>query len=120
MGVKGQLFQGETHIIAFGMAINFCIELSRDKAAADKIAFKSNRIAGAPWEIWVMNSDGGNPVRITNSQFSNGDPSWSPDGTKIVFSAYRNGGNGISIINADGTNETRLLDSSGSEPRWEP
>ena len=87
---------------------------------ADKIVFKSNRVAGAPWEIWVINSDGSNPVRITNSQFSNGDPSWSPDGTKIVFSAYRNGGNGISIINADGTNETRLLDSPGSEPRWEP
>ena len=87
---------------------------------ADKIVFKSNRVAGAPWEIWVINSDGSNPVRITNSQFGNGAPSWSPDGTKIVFSAYCNGGNGISIINADGTNETRLLDSSGSEPRWEP
>ena len=64
-----------------------------------------------------MDSDGSNPTRITTSPFNDGARSWSPDGTKIGFSTCRDTGNGILIINFDGTNETRLLDNPGSEPR---
>ncbi len=35
--------------------------------------------------IWIINTDGSEPVQITNSEASRSEPSWSPDGTKIVF-----------------------------------
>ena len=45
----------------------------------------------------------------------NSDPSWSPDGTRIAFSRHSE----IWVMNADGTNQTKLLDSDQC-PRWSP
>src|SRR5262249_56484687 len=81
-----------------------------------KIAFTSNR-EGNP-EIYVMNADGSDPVRLT---FSNGASSnsahWSPNGNRIVFSSNRDfypaipnpegPGSEIYVMNADGTDLTR-------------
>ena len=52
--------------------------------AQAKIAFVSDR-DGHSWEIYVMDDDGGNPRRLTNSPEEEFDPSWSPDGKRIVF-----------------------------------
>ena len=45
------------------------------------IAYQSQ--TGVP-QIWVMNADGTDQRQVTT--VGGGDPSWSPDGTKIVFS----------------------------------
>lgn len=42
-------------------------------------------------------------------------PSWSPEGTRIAFSRHYE----IWVVNADGTNETRLSDT-GQGPVWSP
>ena len=42
-------------------------------------------------------------------------PSWSPKGDKIVYDS----GNGISVINVDGSNKTQLT-NFGSVPDWSP
>jgi WD40-like Beta Propeller Repeat len=51
-------------------------------------------------------------------------PAWSPDGTKIAFSAERPGGGWeLWIVNADGTNPSKVeleSDVSVREPRWSP
>lgn len=48
------------------------------------IAFASDR--GGPGEIWMSDSEGANLVQLSNlKNRSAGAPSWSPDGTKIVF-----------------------------------
>ena len=48
------------------------------------IAFCSNR--GGPFEIWMTDADGTNVIQMTDLKNpSTGTPSWSPDGTKIVF-----------------------------------
>jgi len=78
-------------------------------------------------KIWVMDSDGGNPIQLTTGDSMDLDPSWSPDGTKIAFASDRGkdakGRNNFDIwmINADGTDPTQLT-TNGSEdacPVWD-
>ena len=48
-----------------------------------KIAFMSRREGNG--EIYVMDADGDNPIRLTNNEFAgDGQPAWSPDGNKIA------------------------------------
>ena len=76
-----------------------------------KLAFASGG------EIWVINADGTNERRVTTNTSTDTDPAWSPDGAKILFAK---GGSGISVINADGTNETFLTGSGDLQPAWSP
>jgi len=38
-----------------------------------------------------MKADGDDVIQLTNSQTNNRAPSWSPDGSNILFSSERNG-----------------------------
>jgi len=78
--------------------------------ANGKIAFKSGLDA-----IWTVNPDGGALTQLTpgyspGSACAAGDeePRWSPDGTKIAFTRTKGGSQDIWVMNADGTNQTRL------------
>jgi len=74
-----------------------------------KIVFQSSgrKTAG----IWVMNSDGTNPTRI--STFG-GVPAWSPGGARIAFHS-----NGIWIMNSDGSGKQPLT-NHGRWAAWSP
>jgi Tol biopolymer transport system component len=76
---------------------------------AGKIAFVSER-DGFP-EIYVINLDGSNLVKLTNSVTPQSDPSWSPDGKKIVFASNNNDSASLYIMNADGTDPAKLIDA---------
>ena len=54
-----------------------------------RIAFTSTR-DGQP-EVYVMDADGTNVSRLTNSPGLDGDPSFSPDGQAVVFHSQRTG-----------------------------
>jgi len=96
----------------------------------DKIVFYSFRHGfleitpgryGAYGEIYVMDSDGSNLVRLTNDPYhTDYVPSWSPDGTKIAFSSERDGDWEIYAMNADGTNVRKLTSNSADDldPSW--
>ena len=51
-----------------------------------KIAFWAG-FEGRYGDIWIMDPDGSNPVRLTEQpdEINSDDPHWSPDGTTIVF-----------------------------------
>ena len=70
-------------------------------------------------EIYAIDADGSNEVLLTTSGNS---PSWSPDGTKIVFSSSRDGNSEIYVMNADGTEQTRLTNNIARDasPTWSP
>lgn len=85
-----------------------------------KIAFASEREGGR--NIFVMHSDGSDPVNLTQHAFIDSVPSWSPDGTKIAFASERDGNREIYVMNADGTGQMRLTNHKDDDwnPVWSP
>lgn len=81
-----------------------------------RIAFSSNR-DGADNELYVMNADGTNPLRLTNNTLDDQMPAWSPDSQKLAF--VISNGTGIHIINRDGTNLVFVI-SFAAWPAWSP
>ena len=92
-----------------------------------KIAFVSNRnnVNIDHKQIWVINADGKNPIRLTDGMVDNY-PDWSPDGTKILYDAHLvpEGHNlapgGIAVMDADGNNKRLLKKAGGLHPSWSP
>jgi Tol biopolymer transport system component len=71
-------------------------------------------------QIWAMNADGSNQVRLTSKPSARPAemPAWSPDGTRIAFAS----GLALWMINADGTEEKMLAPSirGGTAISWSP
>jgi Tol biopolymer transport system component len=88
--------------------------------ANGKIAFTSDRDGNR--EIYLMNADGTNQVRITNNLVVDACPTWSPDGRKIAFvSQEQNGSFAIFMMNADGTDRTEITALNDSYwTTWRP
>jgi TolB protein len=87
-----------------------------------KILFSSDRDGAL--NLYVMNQDGSNVVRLTTTAAPALDrfADWSPDGTKIVFESNRSGGSEIYVMKADGSNVTRLTNNTTGDntPHFSP
>lgn len=90
------------------------------------IAFQSNREGNN--EIYVMNPDGSDQIRLTEDPADDQRPDISPNGKQIVFSSRRvtetnpTGDFELFVMNADGNEITQLTFNSGvdSWARWSP
>ncbi len=72
-----------------------------------KLAFTSDRDGNR--EIYVMNSNGKQQVRLTDNAGTDCFPTFSPDGRKIAFVSENSSGSfAIKIMNADGTNQREI------------
>jgi Tol biopolymer transport system component/serine/threonine protein kinase len=84
-----------------------------------KIVFVSDRSGSR--EIWICESDGHNPVQLTNFGGSHtGTPRWSPDGRWIAFDSRPEGQSGIYVISSDGGAPRRISDGASEDirPSW--
>ena len=98
-------------IIAQGQAVS---------TTKGKIAFTSGRDGNL--EIYLMNVDGSEQVRLTNKLAYDAYPSFSPDGSKIAFESYRDDNYEIYIMNADGSEQVNLTNNRADEesPSFSP
>ncbi|MGZ9164121.1 MAG: protein kinase domain-containing protein, partial [Anaerolineales bacterium] len=95
-----------------------------------QIAFASAR-SGLP-QIFLSNADGTTLTQLTTMENGACQPSWSPDGSQLVFispcsrraeffeTAYRE--SSLYLVNSDGTGQKSLTTVPGSdfEPAWSP
>ena len=94
--------------------------------ANGKVAFIGQDLSGKAFSaILVMNDDGTNIQQITPGDFNVEYLCWSPDGTKIAFTAYIGpAGRVVWIINADGTGLRQVSTTGASQndygPAWSP
>jgi Tol biopolymer transport system component len=84
-----------------------------------RLAFASDRDGQV--EVYVMDDDGSNLARLTNSSGSN-KPRWSADGLKIVFTTNRDGNQEIYTMNPDGSSQVNRTNHPGydSQAGWQP
>ena len=96
-----------------------CPVLANAPATA-KIVFSSTLDGNA--EIYMMNPDGSQRVRLTNHPRRDSAPAWSPTGEQIVFNSDRDGKWDIYIMDADGTNVRRVFKTLEHReyPTWSP
>ncbi|HZI87527.1 MAG TPA: protein kinase [Pyrinomonadaceae bacterium] len=94
------------------------------------ISRQGDRLIYAHWtmdqDIWRVEVSGrgrASPaVKLIASTRDDGDPQYSPDGSKIVFSSSRSGHGELWVCDHDGSNPVQLtsLESSSGSPRWFP
>ena len=85
-----------------------------------RIAFASS--LDGNWNIFAINVDGTNRIRLTNNAADDECPDWSPNGDQIAFMSHRHGTWDIFVVNTTTFVETQLTDSQGNyqQPSWSP
>ena len=74
-------------------------------------------------ELWMMEADGTEHVKLTNRDVDESSPRWSPDGTRVAFtSSAEDEGTQIFIhwVERNKTAQITQLDSSPSNLSWSP
>jgi len=96
------------------------VQVPRYSPSGDRVAFVVND--GTEWrgDVWVYSLSSGTAQRLSFEGPSS-DPAWSPDGTRIGYSAIAGGGDGTADLferAADGTGTaSRIL--SGEDDLWQ-
>ena len=87
---------------------------------ATQLAYVSN--AEGYDAIYVVNSNGSGATRLSSERVIDGDPSWSPDGSKIAFRSGPAGNYEIYVMSAAGSDVVRLTNFPGNDydPVWSP
>ncbi len=103
------------------LSLGLLCSVSEKSPAAGKIVFSSNR--NGNFEIYMMNPDGSQQVRLTNHRATDLGPVFSPTGEEILFVSDRSGERDLYIMRADGGGERpvfRTAPAYRDDPAWSP
>lgn len=94
-------------------------------AEPERIAFSHGRVfADAKFavDIKTVSPDGGDAFALTGDDGNNGFPSYSPDGTQMVFRSGRDGAKNLYIMDRNGNNVRRLTEGNWTDSMcdWSP
>ncbi len=73
-------------------------------------------------DLYVMDLEGNDVARLTDSLAQDYEPAWSPAGNLIAFVSRRSGDSEIFVMNTDGSDKVQLSDSDQLDwrPAWSP
>jgi Tol biopolymer transport system component len=74
------------------------------------VIFGRAKTARGDFDIWIVRSDGRGLRDLTPGPRDDGSPSWSPDGTKVLFASDRSGAYDIFVMKANGKSIVQLSD----------
>ncbi|MFC2030315.1 hypothetical protein ACFLWA_06260 [Chloroflexota bacterium] len=91
--------------------------------SGDQIAYHGCDPQGNECGLWLMGPGGFNPARLS-SDASDTAPSWSPDGSQLVFTSARSGNWELYLVQAAGASgqEEKLIAHPAADvaPTWSP
>ena len=60
--------------------------------------------------------------KITDNDFSDSSPDWSPDGKTLAFASDRDGDSEIYVMNVDGSGQRAITENedNDADPVWRP
>jgi TolB protein len=108
-------------LILFTILAAFLLAACASPREPHQIAFESYRDGNA--EVYVIDDDGKNLVRLTEDPAYDGVPNWTPDGQNLAFTSERTGNPDIYVMAADGSNVVQLtegVESFSVVPVWSP
>ncbi len=110
----------KSYLFTVGMYV-MLVSASSTQGAESKIAFYV--YSDNTYVIYTMDADGSNPTKLTKGR----DPSWSPDGERIIFSfgldRFHGDVEDICVIDIDGNNRVNLTHGRHKGnffPAWSP
>jgi TolB protein len=113
-----QLETGQRELVGNFPGMTFAPRFSPD---GQKVAMSLGRDDGNS-NIFAMDLRSRTTQRLTDSNAIDTSPSYSPDGSRIVFTSDRGGRSQIYVMGADGSNPQRISFGEGtySTPVWSP
>ena len=103
------------HFILASVVLLILTTLMISVDAQAQIAFVSNRSGN--WDIYVMDANGQNPRKLTDNNWLDNSPSWSPDGKHIAFASTELANWDIYVMAADGGNPQNLTNNPFAHDR---
>lgn len=121
-GLSLWIFDVETHRgrELHGTQVSMAPTWSRDGL---QLAFRSDLFAEGNWDLYLIDTNGQNPRRLTVDPGDDHYPAWSPEGSEIAFSSDRSGKSQIYVMDMIRDNKIRQLTDlpfSGQGPVWSP
>ncbi|MDQ3749987.1 MAG: winged helix-turn-helix domain-containing protein [Acidobacteriota bacterium] len=89
------------------IVLPFVVGMSDWSPDGSQFAYQAKNEHGTH-QIFLYTLETAQNVNLTNSNFGNADPSFSPDGKQIAFVSWRDGNAEIYVMNVDGSNARRL------------